>query len=203
MKKMALVLAMTAAGFIANNAMAQESPWLLRVRAVNIDPANNSDQIGGVGPSDRLSVQNKTFPEFDVSYFFTKNIAAELILTYPQKLDVGLDNANIGSFKALPPILTAQYHFLPDGQCSPYVGVGINYTNISSVNLLNGAGSLDHDTWGLAGQVGIDYKIDKHLSLNLDVKYARIRSNVFADGGLISNVQVDPVLVGLGVGYRF
>ena len=203
MKKIALALAVCALGYVANGAMAQESPWLVRVRAVNIEPANNSDPVGGVGASDRISVPNKTIPEVDISYFFTPNIAAELILTYPQKLDVNLDGNNIGSFKALPPTLTAQYHFIPAGQIDPYLGVGVNYTNISSVSLLGGAGGLDHDTWGLALQAGVDFKLDKNWSINLDVKKVQIRSDVTAGGAKISNVQVDPVLVGAGIGYRF
>jgi hypothetical protein len=40
--------------------------------------------VGGTGASDRIGVSNKTIPEVDISYFFTKNIAAELVLTYPQ-----------------------------------------------------------------------------------------------------------------------
>jgi outer membrane protein len=76
-----------------------QSPWLLRVRAVSLNPDNKSDQIGGTGASDRLTINNKVIPEFDISYFFTPNIAAELVLTYPQKQDVRLDGNKIGSFK--------------------------------------------------------------------------------------------------------
>jgi hypothetical protein len=75
-------------------AVAQETPWLVRVRAVHIDPADKSDPVGGAGASDRLTVSSKTIPELDVSYFFTPNLAAELILTYPQKHDVFLDGQN-------------------------------------------------------------------------------------------------------------
>lgn len=203
MKKVALALTAAALGFVATGAMAEESPWLIRARVVDIKPANGSDAIGGVGATDRLSVANKAIPEVDISYFFTPNIASELILTYPQKLDVSLDGNNIGSFKALPPTLTLQYHFNPAGQVSPYLGAGVNYTNISNVNLLNGAAGLDHSSFGAAFQAGVDFKIDKNWSVNLDVKKAQIRSDVTVSGTKISNVQVDPVLVGVGLGYRF
>ncbi len=203
MKKITLVLILAAAGLVTSNAMAQESPWLVRARVVNISPDNGSDPILGSGAADRISVSEKAIPEVDVSYFFTKNWATELILTYPQKHDVFLDGNAIGSFKELPPTLTVQYHFSPDEQISPYLGLGLNYTRISNVSLLGGALSLDNHSFGAAAQAGVDYKLTKNWSLNLDVKYAKITSGVYEGATQISNVQVSPWLVGAGVGYRF
>ncbi|MEG2961581.1 MAG: OmpW family outer membrane protein, partial [Janthinobacterium sp.] len=88
-------------------------------------------------------------------------------------------------------------------QFSPYVGAGINYTNISDVKLLNGAGRLEHDSWGYSLQAGVDYKLDKNWSLNFDIKKVQIRSDVFIAGAKASEVKVDPILIGVGVGYRF
>jgi outer membrane protein len=203
MKKSMLKLMVAVIGLVGANAMAQESPWLVRARAVHIDPANGSAPVGGTGAADRIHVSTKTIPEADISYFFTPNVSAELILTYPQKHDVTLDGAKIGSFKHLPPTLTAQYHFLPGATINPYVGAGVNYTLLSSVNLLNGAGRLEHDSFGLALQAGVDFKLDKNWSINLDVKKVQIRSDVFISGARASDVKVDPLLVGVGVGYRF
>jgi outer membrane protein len=207
MKKSTLQLLFAAFGILAGDAMAQQSaapsPWLVRVRAVHLSPANESAPIGGVGAADRLHVSDKTIPEVDISYFFTPNLAAELVLTYPQKHEVTLDGANIGSFKHLPPTLSAQYHFMPTSTVQPYLGAGVNYTTMSKVNLLNGAGSLEHDSWGWSLQAGVDFRIDQHWSLNLDAKKVRIRSDVFIAGARASSVNVDPVLLGIGLGYRF
>lgn len=203
MSKSAAAAVLAALTLMTGNAMAQESPWLVRVRAVHIDTADKSDPVGGVGASDRIHVSNKTIPEFDVSYFFTKNIATELILTYPQKHDVSLDGVNIGTLKHLPPTLTVQYHFAPEATFRPYVGAGVNYTTFSKVNLLNGAGSLEHDSFGLALQAGADVAIDKNWSINFDIKKVQIRSDVMIAGAKASRVKVDPVLLGVGIGYRF
>jgi outer membrane protein len=191
------------ASSIGGNAMAQETPWLVRVRAVHLDTAGKSDPVGGAGASDRLTVSSKTIPEFDVSYFFTPNLAAELVLTYPQKHDVALDGQKIGTFKHLPPTLLLQYHFVPDAPLKPYVGAGVNYTTMSKVNLLGGAASLEHDSVGLALQAGADYAIDKKWSLNFDLKKLQIRSDVYIGGAKASRVKVDPLMLGVGVGYRF
>jgi outer membrane protein len=189
-------------GALSLSAMA-ETPWLVRARAVHIDPADKSDPLAGVGASDRLSVSSKTIPELDISYFFTPNIAAELVLTYPQKHDVYLDGKSIGTFRHLPPTLLAQYHFLPGAQFDPYVGAGVNWTTFSKNRLLNGAASLEHDSVGLAVQAGVDVKLTGNWSLNLDVKKMRLRSDVLIGGAKASAVRVDPVLLGVGVGYRF
>jgi len=198
-----LMMAVLGLAALAAPAMAQDSPWLVRARAVHIDPADKSDPVGGTGASDRLHVSDKWIPEVDIAYFFTPHWAAELILTYPQKHTVTLDGAAIGSFKHLLPTLTAQYHFLPGAAIDPYVGAGVNYTLMSKVKLLNGGASLEHDSIGLALQAGADFRLDERWSLNVDVKKVQIRSDVDIGGARASRVKVDPLLVGVGLGYRF
>jgi outer membrane protein len=123
----AVLCALTSGAAFAQQA---ESPWLVRVRAVHLDSANKDST--GLG----LSVNNKTIPEVDISYFFNKNVAAELILTVPQKHDLSSSvlGGRIGSLKHLPPSLLLQYHFDAPG-FKPYVGAGVNYTRFSNVNL--------------------------------------------------------------------
>lgn len=199
MKKQTIVAAVLAACSVTA-AMAQasgEGPWMVRARAVHLDMANKDGT--GLG----LSVNNKTIPEVDVSYFFTPNIAAELVLTVPQKQTVYLGGASIGTFKHLPPSLLLQYHFTGLGAYKPYVGAGVNYTRITSVNLLGGPTNLEDDSWGGALQVGMDIPLDKNWSLNFDVKKVYIRSNVFVDGANQGTLKLDPLLVGVGLGYRF
>jgi outer membrane protein len=166
---------------------------------VNIDPANNDT----IAVTD-VSVSSKVIPEVDFTYFFTPNIAAELILTYPQKHDVSSSahGGKIGSLKHLPPTLTAQYHFIPDGQFRPYVGVGVNYTHFSSVDLPSPF-TVDKDSFGLALQAGVDIQIAKNLFLNLDVKKVQIRTDLKAAGTSLGTIKVDPVLFGIGIGWRF
>jgi outer membrane protein len=180
----------------AGVAQAEDGPWLVRGRIVSLQADNGNSPTVGV------SVSDKVFPEGDISYFFTKNIAAELILTYPQKHDVKLNGTKIGSIKELPPTLTAQYHFLPDTQFDPYVGAGINYTAVFGVDLPTGL-SVEHSSVGYALQAGFDYKIDKNWSVNVDVKYMDIKVDVKANGAKLTELSVSPVVAGVGVGYRF
>ena len=196
--------ATTATTVFAQNTSADDaqSPWLLRVRAVHIDSANKDST-----PLN-LSLSNKTIPEVDVSYFFTPNIAAELILTYPQKHDLRSNGNKIGTLKHLPPTLLAQYHFTQFGKFKPYVGAGVNYTRFSSVNFdpavvaaLNP--SIKKNSLGLALQAGFDYQLDSNWSLNLDIKKVQIKTDVRSAGTKVGSFKADPLLVGVGVGYRF
>jgi outer membrane protein len=116
---------------------------------------------------------------------------------------VTLDGADIGTFKHLPPTLLAQYHFAPGSQFSPYLGAGLNYTNITDVRLLGGAGGLEHKSFGLALQAGANFKLDGAWSLNVDVKKVKIGSDVMVGGVKASAVKIDPLLVAVGLGYRF
>ncbi|MDY7578993.1 OmpW family outer membrane protein [Herbaspirillum sp. RTI4] len=205
MKKNIALVALIVAAIAPQLAFADdaESPWLVRLRAVQINPANGSDAVGGVGAPNRISISSKTIPEGDISYFFTPNWAAELVLTYPQTHTVYLDGGSIGTFKQLPPTLLMQYHFMPQETFSPYVGVGLNYTRISNVSLASGM-TLQSNSIGAALQAGLDIKLDRHWSLNVDVKKVQMGSDVYAaSGAKVSSVQIDPWLIGAGVGYRF
>jgi len=178
-------------------AMAQqaEGPWMVRARAVNLDSANKDST--GLG----LTINNKTIPEVDVTYFFNKNIAAELILTVPQKHTLSAGGTAIGSLRHLPPTLTVQYHF-DMGGFKPYVGAGLNYTRFSSVNLPAGV-DIDRNSFGPALQAGVDIPLSKNLYLNFDVKKVYIKTDVSAAGVKAGTFKVDPVLVGVGLGWRF
>ena len=217
MKKTLLAAALASA--VAAPAFAQtapQSPWQIRVRAVNLGFENKSEAGSGaltpaLLPSDSVRANDKTIPEVDVTYFFTKNIAAELVLTVPQKHNVSIVNGplreGIGSFKHLPPTLLLQYHFLPDAQFRPYVGAGINYTKISSVNLFsNVAGqrlTLDGSSVGASVQVGMDIPITKNVLFNLDVKKTYIDTDIKINGGKVSKLELNPLMLGVGLGYRF
>ncbi|NUO88893.1 MAG: OmpW family protein [Cupriavidus sp.] len=177
--------------------------WMVRLRGTYLDMANSSDPVGGIGPSDRITVNNKWIPELDVTYFFTPNLAAELVLTVPQKQNVYLDGNKIGTFKHLPPTLLVQYHFIPNGTFRPYVGAGLNFTRIWGENLANNSLQLDSWSVGPALQIGMDYKLTRNWFLNADIKKIWLSSDVKAGDVKVSKVSLYPWLFSFGVGYRF
>ena len=200
MKKLLIA---TAVGMcLAGQVAAQESPWMVRARAVQLDMKNS----GNTATTSALTVDDKTIPEVDITYFFNKNIAAELILTVPQKQHVYLNGADLGTFKHLPPTLTLQYHFTNFNGYKPYVGAGVNLTKIGkeSIKVTNPNDTqLDNTSTGLALQAGVDIPLTKQVFLNFDVKKVQLKSDVYVGGANVGTLKLNPVLVGVGVGYRF
>ncbi len=200
-----LALAATAAlvtPFAAQAQAAKDPSWMVRVRAVNIDSANKDST--GLG----LAINDKLIPEIDISYFFTPQIAAELVLTYPQKHKITATGVQIGTLKHLPPTLTLQYHFPVSPSFKPYVGAGFNYTRFSSVSFNPAvvtalAPSIERSSVGLAFQAGADFKIGENTYLNVDLKKVQIRTDVSSFGAKAGTFKVDPWLLGVGVGWRF
>ncbi len=190
-----------------NSARADDGAWEARLRAVYLYPENTSDAIGTLVPENDITINKKVLPDLDFEYFFTPHWSTELVLTYPQTQDVYVGATQIGTFKHLPPVLTAKYNFLPESNFQPYFGVGINFTIISDVSLnVPGVSKLylNSTSVGPAAQVGFDYKIKDHWYLNADAKYFVLQSNVYLPGQVrVSTVHINPGLFGIGVGYRF
>lgn len=200
MNKKILAAALLAAGFLsATVAQADEGAFMVRARAVHIsfDNGQNSLPVS-------VEADNRWIPEVDFTYFFTPNFAAELVLTYPQKVDIKVAGNAAGTIKALPPSLVLQYHVTQLGAFKPYVGLGLNYTLFSDRdNILDGAAEVDSSSVGLVGQIGFDYMFSKNWGLNLDVKYVEMDTDVKVGGNTIGKLDLNPITAGVGVSYRF
>lgn len=193
------LVVMLAGAAMATPAMAEDSPFMVRVRALRMQVDNgNSPNVAGA----KVTINDKTFPEVDFAYNFTKNVSAELVLTYPQKHDVSLQGSKIGTIKHLPPALMLQYQFLPGTTFNPYVGAGLNYTRFMSASLPPGI-TTDKSSVGFAVQVGADVEIAKNMYLNLDFKRVNIETDVKVAGAKLTTLKVDPNLISVGIGWRF
>jgi hypothetical protein len=107
----------------------------------------------------------------------------------------------IWSRRWLPPTLLLQYHF--DGlPVKPYVGAGINYTNFSGVSLPAGV-TINNSSWGGALQAGVDIPLKDNMYLNLDLKKVWMGTDVYVGGVNSGSLNVNPLLMGVGLGWRF
>ena len=211
MRIKSLVAAMAAVASLAPVASQAQSsgdnPWMVRVRAVDLLWQNGqTDTVSALN----VKAENQIIPELDISYFFTKNIAAELVLTYPQQVNItaGAGNTNVGKITALPPSLLIQYHFTELGAFKPYVGAGVNYTifgNRQNFPALGNSVTVDQSSLGVVAQIGADYMFDKNWGLNIDLKYAAISTNVntVAGGTNLGKLTLNPWMPAVGVTYKF
>jgi outer membrane protein len=199
------------------------NPWMIRLRVLGVLPDGGDSSVNVVGvpalssPNSGLHISKQVVPELDISYFFTQNIAAELILGVTRHRLTGtgtLQGLDIGKTTLLPPTLTLQYHFTNFGAFKPYIGAGVNYTvffNNSASNIPFAGLAVTNlhvsNQWGGAVQFGFDYMLNKHWGLNVDVKKLWLQPNYSAMvNGVIpvnGTAHIDPWLVGGGVTYKF
>jgi outer membrane protein len=175
--------------------------WMIRGRILGVIPDEDSTVLPNIG------IDNSIVPELDVTYFFNKNLAVEVIAGVTPHT-VKNAGAEVGDVWLLPPTVTLQYHFDLGGGIKPYVGAGVNYTVFFNEDAKGGTyTSLDlKNNWGWALQAGVDVHLQGNWFLNVDVKKLFLDSDatVVAGGNTIhANVDIDPWIVGVGLGYRF
>jgi outer membrane protein len=226
MKKrlLAALLTATALTGFAGAATAQDNPWMLRARAIAVLPDESAAlSAGGAGLAGGADIGEQYVPEFDITYFFTDNIAAELIFAVtPHDVSAvnvtvpgALTNATVdlGDVWLLPPTLTLQYHFRNAGKFKPYVGAGVNATFFFNEDEGPAADGMDYDpSFGPALQAGFDYDLDGQeggFALNVDVKKIWITTDVTVDfttalGATVNaDVDINPLVVGVGLAYKY
>ena len=215
---------MATSTLIGAAAYADDNPWMVRGRVIAVLPDEGADlSVGNAALAGGVDIGDQYVPELDITYYFTKNIAAELILAVtPHDVDAvnvtvpgALDNATVdlGDVWLLPPTLTLQYHFDTGTQFKPYVGAGVNATFFFDEDQGSVADGIDYDpSFGGALQVGVDYDLDGQPGgwlLNADIKKVWINTDVTVDfssalGATVdADVDINPTVVGIGFGYKF
>ena len=228
MKKTLLALAV-AATLVPSLAMAEAGDIVVRLRATLISPDESSslgrttDANIAAGTAQTLygsanaglRVDSNTIPEIDISYYFTKNIAAEIILALGSRHDVTVSPGtslakNLGSVNLLPPTLTAQWHFNPDQTFDPYLGAGLSFVHAMDNGLQAENGlpiRVSRNAFGPAIQAGFDYNLENKWLLNFDIKKiwfdTKVEANVAGTWTKIDQLNIDPWVVSLGFGRKF
>jgi outer membrane protein len=188
----------------------QAGTLMIRVRAIGVIPLDASSSVSVIGG--QVSTTAQAAPEIDFSYFFTDNIAVELIAATTQHTlsanGTALGHVNVGTTWVLPPTLTVQYHFFPDQKFSPYVGAGLNASFFYATKAAGGTvtGLSVNDSWGPAIQAGVDYNFSGHWFANVDVKQIFLNTAAHISAGatrIKAKDALDPLVIGAGIGYRF
>lgn len=179
---------------------ASEGNWMVRGRVLSVMP----DEDSSMNIPTKVKLGNAVVPELDISYFFTPNVAVELIAAVTPHSVSTKSGVDAGEVWLLPPTLTLQYHFTQFEGFKPYVGAGVNYTHFFGAD----AGALNSpeykDSIGGALQAGVDVPMGNNWYANVDVKKIFIDTTAkFNNGAIRAGVDIDPWIVGVGAGYRF
>ncbi len=231
MRTFASTLALVAALGLAAPAYAHEAgDWLVRFGGSNIDPKSDNGSfdltgvtlpsVGDLGVQD-VTVDSQIGVTFNITYMYTANLGIELLAALPYEHDIEVAGlpGTAATVTHLPPTLSLQYHFMPDAAFQPYVGAGLNLTWFLDDSKEEGLRFVDDDlgvttgldvdstSVGLAAQVGFDYIVNDTWFINFDVRWIDISTDatLTVDGADVSTakVDIDPIVYGLHVGYRF
>lgn len=173
---------------------------ILRVGIGTVNPKSNNGNV--------VSVDSGTAAVINGSYFFTPNWAFEILAATPFTHDIKLaaDGTKVGETKHLPPTFSLQYHFDTQSAIKPYVGAGINYTlffDEKATGPLAGADISLDDSVGLAAQLGADFELSGRMFLNVDVRWMDIDTDAEVNGAALEEVEIDPLVYSLNVGWKF
>jgi outer membrane protein len=205
------------AAAVPAHAQVEAGDVLVRARAILVSPTEKSGPVTPAFPTATVGVSDSIMPELDFTYMVTDHIGAELILATTKHDITGRGMLSglgeVADTWVLPPTLTMQYYFAPQGHVRPYVGAGINYTTFYSSHaskaLETAIGKTDvhlKDSFGYAIQAGVDFDITPRVFLNLDVKYVDIDTTARLKTGAATNkvdVGIDPIIPSIGIGMRF
>ena len=212
-----------AAGFTSSVSAHQAGDFIVRAGAAMVSPNESSQNIEtpDLGNLGQFSVSDNTQLGLNFGYMLTDNIGIELLAATPFSHDISINGVGkVAETKQLPPTLVAQYYFgSSDSKLRPYIGVGVNFTNFFDNEITNDVDGRLSDlslsnSWGVAGQVGIDYQVNKQWLVNASVWYAQISTDAkfnytFDNAGTDTSVPVtietdiNPWVYMISVGYTF
>lgn len=189
-------------GCITPNVHAADDSWIVRFGAHVVDPKSDNGTLAGM----RASVGSDTKPTASLEYLITPSWGVELLAAVPFKHDIRLNGQTAATTKQLPPVLGVNYHFAPAARISPFVGVGVNYTdffNTRGQDALQGARVKIGNSWGAAAHAGVDVPLSSRWLFTVDVRWINIAGRVHVNGADVGKATVDPWVYGASIGYRF
>ncbi len=207
MKLVSTLLATSIAVLGSSQVMAYEAgDIMVKAGIINVAPKDDNVNISGVG---KVQVEDDTQLGLTATYMVTPQVGIEVLAATPFKHSVELDGDRIGTTKHLPPTISAQYYPMdPSSAIQPYVGAGLNMTfffDEAGAVKGNSLGPLG-DSFGLSVSAGVNYDIDDKFMANLAVWYIDIDSELEGTNQALGkdyDVEIDPIVVMAGVGYKF
>ena len=170
------------------------------------EPTGNGDIDGSEAEFDGSGAAT-----LGASYYINDNIAIEgwgAITKFDHRVTTAADG-KIATVSSQPYALSAQYHFRDaNATVRPFVGLGYFQSNISDEDQDNIGPYADHHVGvstpkGAIGTVGVDLNFTPNVFARADARFLKGSSDIAVDGTKVGEADMDPVVIGVGVGARF
>ena len=167
--------------------------------------------VSGVLPDEQgdpidVDISDEFVPSLQIEYFFNDHVSAELLCCVAtHDVTAASGTIDLGQVTHFPPTVTLKYRWTNFGQFEPSVGAGVNFTSFIDSEPPAGLHVEYDSSVGPALQAGVDYRIDEHWGVNLDVRRIWINTDVAISGAITANDEVDinPWVVSTSIAYRF
>ena len=185
--------------------------WVLRAGPAGMLVTGESDLIPAFAPDAKVQADDAWSLGLTGTYMVTSRIGIGLLAAWPFKHDIEATHdisseGTIATVKQLPPTLTLQYHFDTGSRFNPYIGAGVNYTYFFDEDTKGALSPYDldvDDSWGLAGEAGVDYDLGNDWLISAQVWYINLETTANVKGVTSFDLDINPWVVMLGVGKKF
>lgn len=184
------------------------------VASVNPNDASSNLFVDGGDLGTNVTVGSNAQLGLTFAYFLTDKINIEVLAATPFTHDVNFGTGGrLGEVTHLPPTVSINYYVNdPSRAFQPYLGAGINYTVFFDEKFTseNSAAGLDNlslsNSFGLAAQIGADFKINDTWFVNAALRWIDIGSDAsFTSNGAsgsVADIEIDPWVYSISAGYR-
>jgi outer membrane protein len=216
-----LLVALLSCTLLPSARAAPAGPWSVRAgyAYAAFAPSSSLSLAGSVVPGASVAIDGKSLVLGDVGYAFDDRWTVRFAFAAPPTVTVAADGAltgympplggTLGTIKLAPAVLSATYSPGEFAALRPYLGAGVNYTKIVKSTDGDIASLQARDAWGSALEIGCDLLLDRSWSAFVDVRKVYVRTTatgtvpVLGGAPVQATVALDPLLVSVGIGYRF
>ncbi|RQZ31735.1 OmpW family protein [Burkholderia sp. Bp9017] len=213
----AVLLGLAAVPAHAQSSDAQQDGgrWWVRAGAAWVAFDENADLTAGgqAVPGGNAKVKDNAAFLVEAGYRLTPNLSVGLTVGYPPTTTLtGTGTVSgvgtIGKVKYAPAALTLQYQFSTFAKYNlyPYVGAGITYMKVFDTSDGTVTDFQARNAWGGLAQVGLEYRISRHVGVFVDVKKFIVRTSATGYLGpapVHAAVRLDPLVTTAGIAFRF
>lgn len=175
---------------------------------------SRTDGIVGIGVPAGSDAKTGNASTVIVTYerMLGPQLGAEFVLGLPPRIKsralgtVAFLGDDVLSAKFVAPTFFMNWHFGQQGDTwRPYAGLGINFTRFIGIRSVLARDVAMGDSTGLAGQLGVDWSLDRRWSLFGSVAALDVKSKLVASGSTVLQTTIDfrPIVYTLGTSYRF